>query len=139
MMNRADADGHAQQIAQEFHDTAIRAAADQRQRDDHLAQPSLADGQVEQHVVSRRVRYENLIQCRTGLARLLADELATHAVLDRQITDRRRSCQRLNAQVLTVSRRQRRRRAIASSHIRTTPENVSVPSYAQPASIWPRV
>ena len=54
MMNRADADGHAQQITQELHDTAKRAAADQGQRDDHLAQPSLADGQVEQHVVFRR-------------------------------------------------------------------------------------
>jgi hypothetical protein len=30
-------------------------------------QPSLADGQVEQHVVSRRVRYENPIQCRIAL------------------------------------------------------------------------
>jgi hypothetical protein len=28
MMNRADADGHAQQIAQELHNTAIRATAD---------------------------------------------------------------------------------------------------------------
>ena len=56
MMNGADADGHAQQITQELHDAAIRAAADQRQRDDHLAQPCLADGQLEQHVVFRRAR-----------------------------------------------------------------------------------
>jgi hypothetical protein len=58
MMNRADADRHAQQITQKLDDTAIRAAADQRQRDDHLAQPSLADGQVEQHVVFWRTRKE---------------------------------------------------------------------------------
>ena len=35
-MNRADADGNAQQITQELHDAAIGAAAHQRQRDDHL-------------------------------------------------------------------------------------------------------
>ena len=138
-MNRADADGHAQQITQELYNTAIRATADQRQRDDHLAQPSLADGQVEQHVVFWRTGQEDLIQRRTGLACLLVDELAAHAVSDRQIIDRRRSCQSLNGQVLTVTLRQHRRCANASSHIRTTPENVSVPSSAQPASTRPRV
>jgi hypothetical protein len=56
VMNGADADGHAQQITQELHDAAIGAAANQRQRDDHLTQPSLADGQVEQHVVFWRTR-----------------------------------------------------------------------------------
>src|SRR6202041_529261 len=76
-----------------------------------------------------------LIQRRTGLVRLLVDELATHAVSDRQIADRRRSRQRLNGQVLTVTLRQHHRCANALSHIRTTPENVSVPSSALPASI----
>jgi hypothetical protein len=54
VMNGADADGHAQQVTQDLHDPAIGAAANQRQRDDHLAQPCLADGQLEQHVVFRR-------------------------------------------------------------------------------------
>jgi hypothetical protein len=55
-MNGANADGHAQQITQELHDAAIRTAADQSQRDDHLAQPCLGDGQLKQHLVFRRAR-----------------------------------------------------------------------------------
>src|SRR4029453_1327980 len=51
------ADGHAQQVAQELHDAAVRAAADQRQPDDHLAQPGLGHRQLEQHRrVGRRRR-----------------------------------------------------------------------------------
>src|ERR1700730_11830354 len=65
----------------------------------------------------------------------MVEELATHALSSRQIADRRRSRQRLNGQVLTVTLRQHRRCANALSHIRTTPENVSVPSSALPASI----
>jgi hypothetical protein len=56
LMNGADADGHAQQVTQELHDAAIRAAADQGQRDDHLAQPCRGNRQLEQHFVVRRAR-----------------------------------------------------------------------------------
>jgi len=40
-VNAAQADGHAQHVAQELDDAAIRAAADQRQPNDHLTQPGL--------------------------------------------------------------------------------------------------
>jgi len=43
VVNAAHADGQAQQVTQELDDAAIRAAADQRQPDDHLAQPGLGD------------------------------------------------------------------------------------------------
>ena len=49
----AQADGHAQQVAQELDDAAVRTAADQRQPDDHLAQPGLGDRQLEQHLLVR--------------------------------------------------------------------------------------
>ena len=42
--------GKAQQVAQELHDAAIRAVADQRQPDDHLAQPGLGHRQLEQRI-----------------------------------------------------------------------------------------
>jgi len=36
-VDAAQADGHAQQVVQELDNAAIRAAANQRQRDDRLA------------------------------------------------------------------------------------------------------
>jgi hypothetical protein len=38
---------YAEQVTHEFDDAATRAAAYQRQRDDHLAQPALGDHQLE--------------------------------------------------------------------------------------------
>jgi hypothetical protein len=60
----------AQQVTDEFYDAATRAAADQRQRDNHLAQPALGDHQLEQHLVFRCRRPESAIQCDAGLVRL---------------------------------------------------------------------
>jgi hypothetical protein len=37
VVNGAQTDGYAEPVTQELDDAAIRAAADQRQRDDHLA------------------------------------------------------------------------------------------------------
>ncbi len=88
-MNSADTDGQAQQVAQELDDAAVRAAADQRQPDDHLAQPGLGDRQLEQHLIVRRGRRERVVQYRAGLVRLLVDELAAHPMPGRQIADRR--------------------------------------------------
>ena len=42
-VNGADADGYAQQVTHELDNAEIRTPAHQRQRDDHLAQPSLGD------------------------------------------------------------------------------------------------
>lgn len=53
LVNGADADRNTQQVTHELHDATIRAVADQRQRDDHLAQPGLGDRQLEQHLVFR--------------------------------------------------------------------------------------
>ena len=84
-------------------------------------------------------RQENVIQRRTGLVRLLVDELAAHAVPGRQIADRRRSRQRLNGQVLAVTPRQHRRCANASIHLAPHLKNVRVPSSALAASTRLRV
>ncbi len=86
-VNAAQADGHTQQVAQELHDAAIRAVADQRQPDDHLVQPCLGDRHLEQHLMVGRRRQENVIQRRDSLVRLLVDELAAHPVPGRQIAD----------------------------------------------------
>jgi hypothetical protein len=94
VVNRADADGQAQQIAQELDNAAIRAVADQRQPDDHLAQPSPGDRQLKQHRIVPRGRRESVIQRRTRFVGLLVDELAAHPVPDCQVADRRRSRQR---------------------------------------------
>jgi len=103
VVDAAQADRQAQQVAQELDDAAIRAAADQRQPDDRLAQPSLGDRHLEQHLVVRRGRREGVVQCGASLVRLLVDELAADPVTGGKIADRRRSRQRLNGQVLTVT------------------------------------
>jgi hypothetical protein len=51
VVNGAYADGYAQQVAHEFNNAEIRAAAHQRQRDDHLTQPSLGDRYLEQDMI----------------------------------------------------------------------------------------
>jgi len=130
VMDAAQADRHAQQVAQELDDAAIRAAADQRQPDDDLAQPGLGDRQLEQHLAVRRGRREGVVQYRAGLVRLLADELAAHPVPGGEITDRLRAGQRLNGQVLAVTPGQPRRCGITTVHTRTTAESVRVPSSA---------
>jgi len=117
VVDAAQADGQAQQVTQELHDAAIRAAADQRQPDDHLTQPRLGHRQIEQHLVVRRGRRESVIQRRDSLVRLLVDELAADPVPGGQVADCRRSRQRLNGQVLTVILWQPRRCANTSIHL----------------------
>ncbi len=133
VVDAAQAHGHAQQVAQELDDAAIRAAADQRQPDDHLTQPGPGHRQLEQHLVVRRGRRESIIQRRLGSVRLLVDELAAHPVPGGEAADRLRSRQRLKGQVLAVALRQPRRCANTSVHARTTPESVRVPSSVLPA------
>jgi len=128
VVDAAHADGHAQQVAQELDDAAIRAAANQRQPDDHLAQPGLGHRQLEQHLNVRRGRREGVIQCGAGLVRLLVDELAADPVPGSQVADRLQTGQRLNGQVLAVALGQPRRCAITSVHTRTTTESMRVPS-----------
>lgn len=120
VVNLAQAGGHAQQVAHELHHAAIRAAADQRQRECHLAQPPLADRQLEQHFILRHRRRERVFQRDAGLSRLLIDELAAHALLGGQRADRPGSRQRPNRQVLTLMFRQLCCRASGSIHARTT-------------------
>jgi len=96
VVDAAQADRQAQQVAQELDDAAIRAAADQRQPDDHLAQPSLGHRHLEQHLVVRRGRREGVVQCGASLVRLPIDELAADPVTGGKIADRLRSRQRLN-------------------------------------------
>jgi hypothetical protein len=98
----ANTDRYAQQVTQELNDAAIRAVADQRQADDHLAQPGLGDRQREQHLLVRRGREERIIQRGAGFVHLLVDELAARPMSVRQIADRRRSRQCLNGQILPV-------------------------------------
>jgi hypothetical protein len=52
IVDAAQTDGQAQQVAQELNDAAIRAAVDQRQPDDHLVQPGLGHRQLEQNLSS---------------------------------------------------------------------------------------
>jgi hypothetical protein len=122
VVNRANADGHTQQIAQELDNAAIRAVADQRQPDDHLAQPGPGDRQLKQHRIVPCGRRESVIQRRLGFVGLLIDELAAHPVPDRQIADCRRPRQRQNRQVLTLTLGQPRGPANASIHSCTTTE-----------------
>jgi len=86
-VDAADADRQAQHAAQELDDAAIRAAADQRQPDDHLAQPGLGHRHLEQHLIVGHRRQERVIQRRANLVRLPVDELAADPVPDRQIAD----------------------------------------------------
>jgi len=117
VVNSADTDGQTQQVTQELDDAAIRAVADQRQPDDHLAQPCLGDRQLEQHLMVGRRRREGVVQYRAGLVRLLVDELTAHPVPGGQIADRPRTGQGLDGQVLTLALRQHRRCANTSIHL----------------------
>jgi hypothetical protein len=56
VVNGAHTDGYAQQVAHELKDAAIRAVANQRERDDHLTQPCLGDRQFEQYHIFRHRR-----------------------------------------------------------------------------------
>jgi hypothetical protein len=94
VVNGADTDGYARQVTHELNDAAIRAAADQRQRDNHLAQPCLGDHQLEQHFVFRRGRQESVIQCDAGLVLPRVDEFTAYPVPGCQIADCFRSRQR---------------------------------------------
>jgi len=82
---------------------------------------------------------EGVVQRRMGYVRLLVDELAAHAMPGRQIADCRRSRQRLNGQVLTITLGQPRCRASVSIHTRTTPKGTSVPSSVVASSTRLRV
>ena len=138
-MNGARADGCAQHIAHEFDDAEIRTATYQRQRDDHLTQPSLGDRDLEQDFIVRVGGDESVIQRETGLVRLLVDEFAAHPVPGRQIADRRRSRQRLNRQVPAVTLRQSRGCANASIHLAPPLKKSGCHQLAPPASIQPPV
>jgi len=138
VVDAAQADRHSQQVTHELHDTAIRAAADQRQPDDHLTQPGLGHRQLEQHLIVRRGRREGIVQRSTSFVRLLVDELAADPVPGGEITDRRRAGQRFNGQVLTVTPGQPCYGANTSIHARTSPENMRVPlSAIRPRSANP--
>src|SRR5271167_3404287 len=91
-------------------------------------QPCLGDQQLEQNLIVRRRRRESIIQGDASLVRLVVNELAAHPVLGSQITDRPRSRQGPNGQVLTVALGQPRRRPATLVHIRTTTEKIRVPS-----------
>jgi hypothetical protein len=75
IVDGADADGHTQQITQELANAAIGAVADLRQPNNHLAQPSLGDRQLEQNRIVQRGRCERVIQRRTRLMGLLVTNL----------------------------------------------------------------
>jgi hypothetical protein len=74
VVNGAHADGYAQHVTQEFDNAEIRAAAHQRQRDDHLTQPSLGDRYLEQGFIVRGDGDESVIQRETRLVRLLVNK-----------------------------------------------------------------
>ena len=138
-MDVAQADGQAQQVAQELDNAAVRAAADQRQSDYHLAQPGPGDRQLEQHLILPHGGREGLVQCCTSLVRLLVDELAADAVPGGQVADRLRTGQRLDGQVLAVALGEPGRRANTSVHARTTAESPRVPPPIPAAPTQPYV
>ena len=122
----AFADVHAQQVTQELNDAAVRTAADQRECNDDLAQPPAGDLQLEQHLLAgvRRVDRKRFVQRSAGLALLLVDELAAHAVLGGQFRDRFRARQRPNGQVKTFALRQPRCRTPGSIHANASPQKM---------------
>ena len=81
-MNGADADRPAQHVTHELENAEIRTTAHQRQRDDHLAQPSLGDRYLEQHRIVRGGGDESVIQSATRLVLLRVDEFTAHPVLE---------------------------------------------------------
>jgi hypothetical protein len=133
-VNGAHADGCAQHITHEFDNAKIRAAAHQRQRDDHLMQPSPGDLYLEQDFIVRAGGDESVIQRATCLVRLLIDELTAHPMPGGKIADRRRSRQRLNSQVLAVILWQLRRCANASTHLAPPLKTSGCHQPAPPAS-----
>lgn len=105
IVHGAQADGHAQHIVHEFHDTAHRGMSDHRQRERGLLQPSFGDRQREKHlvlVVSLLSR-KKLIQRRAGLAHLPVDERAAHAVPGGQGADRFVARQRARTSIILRS------------------------------------
>jgi hypothetical protein len=56
IVNGAQADRYAQQVAQKLDDAAIRAVANQRQRHNYLTQPCFGDRELEQPAFFRRAR-----------------------------------------------------------------------------------
>jgi hypothetical protein len=85
-----------------------------------IADRTFRHRQMEQHLVFGHRRQKGVIQCHPGFVRLGVDELATHAVPDRHISDRFGPGQHLEGQIFTAALRQPRRRASASIHFRTT-------------------
>ena len=133
-VDAAHADRHAEQVAQELHGTAMQAAADQRQPDDHRAQPRLGHRQPEQHRAVRHGRRECAVERSTGFARLLVDELAAHPMPGGQVAHRFRSRQRLNGQLLALAPGQPRCRTNSLVHTRTIAESMKVRSLTLVAS-----
>src|SRR3954469_24962808 len=139
IVDGADADGHTQQVTQELNNAAIRAVADQRQPDDHLAQPGPGDRQLKQHRIVPCGRRESVIQRRLGFVGLLIDEFAAHPMPDCQIADCRRPRQHQNSQVLTLTLGQPCGAANASIHSCTTTEKSGCrhpPRQRQLSSRW---
>jgi hypothetical protein len=79
VVDRADADGEVEHVAQQFPHPAARAAADQGQRQHQLIQPSLGDRQVEQNATVAGGERE--VQCFHHLVFLPVDELPTDTLL----------------------------------------------------------
>lgn len=108
LMNVVDsalADAHAQQVAHQCHDAAVRAVSDQ------------GNGQLKQYCVIRCTRKENLGQGGAGFVRLLVDELAADVVSGGQVGDRCRPRQRLNGHTNSIGIRQPGCRASGWIHV----------------------
>src|SRR6185312_2868813 len=102
VVNRSEGDGVAQTIAEDLNDTAIRAARDQDQGEDELAQPSLGDGQVEEDLLGLGLGFEGLVEslvCDVGLP---VDELSADLELSGQRGDRSGAGEGVNCQSLAL-------------------------------------
>jgi len=88
VVNAPDADRPPHHVTQKFHDTALRGAANQHEREDHLLKAAWRHRALEQHLlIIVGGGRENSGQRRTRARRLLVDEVAAHTVFVGQCRD----------------------------------------------------
>jgi len=108
VVHRADRHVHAEKITAKFVDAAIGTVADHGPTEGDLPQPTLGDGQVEQHlVIGHGGRGERIVQSGLGGGGLLIDKLATDIELVGQTGDGAVAGKGLQSDRQALARRQR--------------------------------
>ena len=75
------ADGHAHNVAQEFHHTTVGAAANEREGQADLTQPGFGDWKIEQNLIVCGAWRKGVVERLKRPILLLVDELSTDVVL----------------------------------------------------------